>query len=973
MKRRNQNRDKASQELEALRQKITVKDDQLESLRQQVDQSWRQLGTLSGLSAGDVKARLLEEAERARSEAERARTEAEQHAAELDQARRRLKTAYKALEYRNTQLETSAAVAREAAGILDVGNLLETTVRLISDRFGFYHAAVFLLDRSGKYAVLRAASSEGGQQLLARGYKLLVGHQGIVGCVAQTGEPSFYAGERSDFEADTPGDLPIPRSEMALPLKARGRIVGVLDVRSTEPEAFNQEEVAILQTLADQVAVALENARLFEQVNRHTRQLMTAAEVSKSAMSVLDLESLMQQGVNLIREAFDLYYVGILLVGEDGKYAVLRASSAKGTAPALPDSDTNSAADFVADSDQQQNRQHPRFRITTHCVVGQCIAEGRALLFAHTPKSDAERECPELLTRPDTRTEMALPLIARGRTIGVLTAQSVEEEAFSEWDIPVFQTMADQIAIALDNAWLFEETDAARAAAKEALKTAQAAQRVAEAANQAKSIFLANMSHELRTPLNAILGFTQLMTRDPNLTLDQRENLETINHSGTHLLSLINDVLEMSKIEAGRTVVTERNFDLVRVLDELETMFRLRANDKGLVLDFICASDVPRYIRSDEGKLRQILINLLGNAVKFTTAGRVQLRVRMHFGGAQSPSDNGDRGATSMLYFAVHDTGPGIAVEDIEGIFDPFTQGQKGRAFIEGTGLGLPISRQFARLMGGDLSVESAVGQGSIFQFEVRVGLVDAAEVQAQSKAREVLGLLPGQHAPDGGPFRLLVVEDRDANRRLLVKLLTALGSPPDGFEVREAIHGEQALAIWEAWEPHLIWMDMRMPVMDGYEATRRIKATPKGQKTVIIALTASAFEEDRAEMLSQGCDDFVRKPFQAAEIFDKMAQHLGVRYRYAEAPVAPEDAFARAGAQAGVTDAALAALPPALLADLERATVETDMLRVDDLIAAVRGHNAGLADALTHLANDFEYGKILQALQRTREAEGQS
>ncbi len=965
MKRKNQNRENVTQEIESLRQKITVRDDQLESLRQQVDQTWRQLGTMSGWSPSDVKAHLLEEAERAR-------TEAEQHAAELEAARRRLKTAYRALEYRNTQLETSAAVAREAAGILDVGKLLSTTVRMISDRFGFYHAAVFMLDRAGKYAVLRAASSEGGQQLLARGYKLLVGQQGIVGSVAKTGEPSFYAEERGAFVEDAPGDLPVPRSEMALPLKARGRIVGVLDVRSTEQEAFNEEEVAILQTLADQVAVALENARLFEQVNRHTRQLMTAAEVSKSAMSLLDLESLLQQGMTLIREAFDLHYVGIFLLEEDDKYAVLRAGSAK-DAPAAPPAGPTPVEPAVQTGHVAQVEQHPRFRIDTHCVVGQCIAEGRALLFAHIPRAAEGCDCQEQSTLPETRTEMVLPLIARGRTIGVLTVQSIEEEAFSQWDIPVFQTMADQIAIALDNAWLFEETNAARTAAKEALKTAQAAQRFAEAANQAKSIFLANMSHELRTPLNAILGFTQLMTRDPNLTTDQRENLETINHSGTHLLSLINDVLEMSKIEAGRTVVTEQNFDLYHVLDELEVMFSLRANDKGLMMDFICAPDVPRYIRSDEGKLRQILINLLGNAVKFTATGRVQLRVRIHYGGAQSPPTDGDLVATSMLHFAVHDTGPGIAAADIEGIFDPFMQSPSSRSFIEGTGLGLPISRQFSRLMGGDLTVESVVGEGSIFQFEVRVGLVDAAAIQAQGRAREVLGLLPDQHAPDGGPFRLLVVEDREANRRLLVKLLTTFGPPPDGFAVREAVHGEQALAIWEEWQPHLIWMDMRMPVMDGYEATRRIKATPQGQKTVIVALTASAFEEDRAEMLAEGCDDFVRKPFRAAEIFDKMAQHLGVQYRYAENADAAGDAFTRAGAQSGLTDAALTALPPTLLADLEKATIETDMLRVGDLIESVRDHNAGLAEALTHLANDFEYGKILQALQRTKEAEGRS
>jgi CheY-like chemotaxis protein len=244
----------------------------------------------------------------------------------------------------------------------------------------------------------------------------------------------------------------------------------------------------------------------------------------------------------------------------------------------------------------------------------------------------------------------------------------------------------------------------------------------------------------------------------------------------------------------------------------------------------------------------------------------------------------------------------------------------------------------------------------------VQVKLADAAQVQAQARPREVIGLLPDQVAPDGEPFRLLVVEDRDANRRLLVKLLTMFGPPPAGFDVREAVNGAEALAIWEEWRPHLIWMDMRMPVLDGYEATRRIKATPEGQQTIIVALTASAFEEDRVEMLAEGCDDFVRKPFQSAEIFDKLAHHLGVRYRYAETAES-------ASATGEVAITALRALPPALRSALERAALETDMQRVAALIGEIRAHDAALADALTALANDFEYDKILQAVQQTREA----
>jgi PAS domain S-box-containing protein len=482
----------------------------------------------------------------------------------------------------------------------------------------------------------------------------------------------------------------------------------------------------------------------------------------------------------------------------------------------------------------------------------------------------------------------------------------------------------------------------------------QEARREAEAANQAKSTFLANMSHELRTPLNAILGFAQLMDGAPNLSGEQRENLGIINRSGEHLLALINDVLEMSKIEAGQLTLREKCFDLHGLLDGLEEMFRLRAEEKGVTLSFRRAENVPSLVMADEGKLRQVLSNLLGNAVKFTQEGGVALRVMAHSGELK----------TKVLHFEVEDTGPGIAPEELETVFDPFVQAAGGRDVMsaqsqEGTGLGLSISQQFARLMGGDISVSSELGQGSLFQFDVEIECADQPEAEAAQPRRRVRGLAPNQTAPDGGPYRLLVVEDREANRRLLVRLLESLGQPPQGFEVREAVNGLEAVEMGERWGPHMIWMDMRMPVMDGREATQRIKATPQGQSTVIVALTATAFEEDRETILLEGCDDFVRKPFRKEVIYDMLAKHLGVYFVYEE-----REAGMVAPGAGTLSAEGLAAQPAGWLAELRAATIKADMGRMLALVEQIRGQDAALADALEGLIHSFEYKRILTLLE---------
>jgi len=502
-----------------------------------------------------------------------------------------------------------------------------------------------------------------------------------------------------------------------------------------------------------------------------------------------------------------------------------------------------------------------------------------------------------------------------------------------------------------------EAAEEAQCAAEEAQCAAEEAQRAAEAANRAKSVFLANMSHELRTPLNAILGFTQLMGRDPHLTPPQRENLDTISRSGQHLLTLINDVLEMSKIEAGRSHLFPENFDLHRLLEALEDMFYLRATEKGLQLLLERAPDVPHYVRTDESKLRQVLINLLSNAIKFTDEGGITVRVRQVALDVEGQATQPLPPAAVRLQFEVEDTGVGIVPEELSALFDPFVQTASGQESKEGTGLGLPISQEYVRLMGGEITVSSTVGHGSVFQFEIQAVPVDTSEVKVEPSKGHVIGLAPGQPI-----YRLLIAEDKWTNRQLLVKILEPLG-----FEIREAINGKQAIEIWEQWEPHLIWMDMRMPVMDGHEATKHIKATTRGQATVIVALTASAFEEDRKLILSEGCDDFVRKPFREAELFDVLSRNLGIRFIYAEQEH-PAVGRSEKDTETFVTPEVLATLPPAWVTALHDAAVAADTDQITELVEQIREQTPSLAAALTDLVYAFRFDVIMKLTEAVRD-----
>jgi signal transduction histidine kinase/DNA-binding response OmpR family regulator len=478
--------------------------------------------------------------------------------------------------------------------------------------------------------------------------------------------------------------------------------------------------------------------------------------------------------------------------------------------------------------------------------------------------------------------------------------------------------------------WLRKRAESQRTLAEHhlAVAEAQAARADAQAAaNEAKSRFLATMSHELRSPLNAMLGFTRLLLRAPGLAA-HADDLGIVLRSGEHLHGLINQVLEMSKIEAGHAVVVEGDFDLAALVEEVLEMQRPAASQKALDLRLEAHDKLARGVRGDATKLRQVLVNLVGNAVKFTDAGSVTLHI----------SPEGPR-----WHFAVRDTGVGIAAHDLARLGHAFVQAEAGRRAAEGTGLGLAISRRLVALMGGELRLASTPGQGTEAGFSL--DLPPAQQPQApEPPASPIVRLAPGT-----APQRVLIVEDRPEGRLLLRRTLQPLG-----FELREAGDGDQALDTWQAWQPQLVLMDIQMAGMDGHEATRRIKATELGRNTVVIALTASCFEEQRDEVLASGCDDFMRKPFQEAALLEMIARHLRISYVNADA-----------AAPAEVDPARIALLPPDLREALQAALQQLDVGAVEQALARLREHDTLTADAMAVLASSYRYDALLSYLTR--------
>lgn len=527
----------------------------------------------------------------------------------------------------------------------------------------------------------------------------------------------------------------------------------------------------------------------------------------------------------------------------------------------------------------------------------------------------------------------------KGEVNGAISIQQCDRPR--QWrsdEVDLMESVAAQVGIALAQAKLLQQE-------KQRRQEIEAAKQEAETANRSKSEFLANISHELRTPLNAIIGFSQLMGRDSNTTPAQKENISIINRSGAHLLEMINEVLEMSKIEAGRVDLNTHSVDLTQLIKTLGEMLEIKAKQKNLQLMIEVATDVPQYILTDESKLRQILTNLIDNAIKFTKVGCVSLDV---------VSKEIDSSGRCVLNFSVKDTGLGIEDEELTKIFQAFGQSETGRQSKQGTGLGLSISKKYVELMGGNLTVDSKVGQGSVFEFNIVTKLSDLCPSDL-SEVKTVTSLAPNQLK-----YRILAVDDVWQSRLLIVNLLTQIG-----FEVREAENGHQAIEIAQEWQPHLILMDMRMPIMDGYESTKEIRSREQSDRsTVIIALTASAFQSKRAKTIKAGCDDYLTKPFQENELLTKIQKHLGVKYLYQEdsetkrkqSPSLSSESFS-------LTPESLKVMQLDWLQAFKQASTELDEAKLERLIQQIPTEHSYLSEPLQDLVTNLQFETIIKLI----------
>ncbi|MBL8131499.1 MAG: GAF domain-containing protein [Anaerolineae bacterium] len=742
-------------------------------------------------------------------------------------------------ERRSRQLVTSSEVSQIAGSLLDLDVLLPRIVDLIRERFDYDHVQIFLMDEEDRWARLRASTGSAGQQLLSIGHKLQKGSQSVIGQVTATARPTIAADTADARVIHRPNPyLPNTRSEMAIPLVLKGRVVGALDVQSNIPNAFDGDDVLVLTTLAGQVATAIDNAQLYDQARRRANEMGFLFNVTTAAASADTLSRAVQNVADELANSLSALSVAIYLPeqymdSEEVEFTMLRPISLSGSGQPLSE-----LSEVRLDTSQN--------------LIASAANARRSVRL-----DDLASETRYLPVDERARSAIIVPLTSGAQLVGVVLLESDQVNAFNEDTLTLLLTLAGTLSAIVQNQQLLERVQTQNDALREL--------------DRLKSDFLANMSHELRTPLNSIIGFSRVILKgiDGALTEMQEQDLTTIYNSGMHLLNLINDILDQAKIAAGKMDLQFDYFEVKTVIDGVRSIGIGLVKDKPIDIIADLAPDLPKAY-GDEFRIRQVLLNLVSNASKFTRDGSITI--------SAYPVRDGETGK-KLVRIDVTDTGIGIAEKDIPLLFEAFRQVDSSLTRTAGgTGLGLPIAKSLVEMQGGQMLVQSTVNVGSTFSVVMPIEPVVDTEEQTKRKtdqlketgklvSRNVTGPLKMQQPPSElvdtstdlqrimtRKRQILLIEDApdmvDQFRRALAR---------EGFEIFAATIPLEAEAMASGLRPTLIIMDVNFANGAGWDILKHLKGRDDTLDIPVIVVSLSG---EAQQALDAGAFRFVQRPF---------------------------------------------------------------------------------------------------------------